>query len=104
MPPKKAARSSTLYVVTTAGGLIDSIHASQASAEARVSPAELEGMIDVDVKTFELVGGSINITEGLSAPVSSLGPLQGCAISYNQKTLRSIQSSFSNTFALPRTN
>ena len=95
MPPKKAAPSSIIYVVTTAGGIIDSIHASQASAESRVSPAEMEGMIDVDVKTFNLIGGSINITEGSSIVFLRSRLCKAAQEVTNYETLRSVLPYFS---------
>lgn len=53
--PLKATASSTVYIVVKKN-TIDSVHASEASAQERVDE---DG--DLEIKSHDLVGGSINI-------------------------------------------
>ncbi|EHK96576.1 BRCT [Glarea lozoyensis ATCC 20868] len=76
MPPKKAtkaaAASSSIYIVTDSTG-IDSVHASVASANNRVSEAKEEGKSSVKVEVQELVGGTVEaapVEEKKAAPKS----------------------------------
>jgi NAD-dependent DNA ligase len=76
MPPKKAtkasAASSSVYIVTDSSG-IDSVHASIASANNRVSEAKEDGKSGVKVEVQELVGGSVEaaaVEEKKAAPRS----------------------------------
>jgi NAD-dependent DNA ligase len=74
MPPKKvtkaAAASSSVYIVVDSTG-IDSVHASIASANNRVTEAKDDGKSGVKVETQELVGGSVEaaaVEEKKAAP------------------------------------
>jgi len=60
MPPKKTARSSSVYLVVI-GNVIDSVHASFETANSRSTEAKDKGKDNVRVEIQQLVGGTVTL-------------------------------------------